>query len=142
MPEFNPYCPLTTRGKRSWPRFSLWFAAPWMTGREGNSLGNGPRFHLPSSAKEKQQMGQGKEPGLWGEMGFGSLPAVTRAVGYATGSPQQKHRGSWGGRGLSAVRRTPDSWARSTVCSLPHPTTCLTSPVKWDTPPPPRELQD
>lgn len=79
-------------------------------------------------------MGQGKEPGPWEEMGLGSLPRVTR---------ENLNRSIKGQLSVCVLGRgggrAPESWPPSAV--PPPPPYLLTSPVKWDGPPP-RELED
>lgn len=79
-------------------------------------------------------MGQGKEPGSWEEMGLGSLPEVTWAMGYATWSTSTEAQGAaecvcvCACLGGGAAGRAPDSWpgAPFAVRALPpYLLTCL-----------------
>lgn len=87
-------------------------------------------------------MGQGKEPGLWGETSLGSRPMVTRAAGHANGAPQQKHKGQLGRGEVKCCWKNPRFKGQEHRLQSPPPHYSVTSPVKRDALPPRRELQD
>lgn len=104
MPEFNPGRLLSRRGlwreQGSWPRFSplvLWLRVTgWILMRLPPSEAQGMAQDLVflSQLKRSNRVGQGKEPGLWTETSFRSLPMVTWTASHETWPSAEETQGT------------------------------------------------